>query len=111
MARLQERYNTQVVGALQNELGRQNRMSIPRLKKVVVSMGLVKGLTEKKRMELAKKELAVIVGQQPIVCRAKKSVSNFKVRKDYETGLKVTLRGQRMFEFLDRLISIAIPRI
>lgn len=111
MARLAEQYKTKILPALQGEFNRKNRLSIPRLEKIVISMGLGKALEEKKRMELAKKELAVIAGQSPVACRARKSVSNFKVRKGYETGVKVTLRGGRMFEFLDRLISITIPRI
>lgn len=111
MARLQELYKTEIVPALQAELDKKNRLSIPALAKIVVSMGLGKALQEKKRMDLARKELALVTGQAPIVCRARKSVSNFKVREGYETGLKVTLRGRRMYEFLDRLISIAIPRI
>ncbi|MCZ6683787.1 MAG: 50S ribosomal protein L5 [Planctomycetota bacterium] len=111
MARLADQYKTQVLPSLQGELNRKNRLSIPRLDKIVISMGLGKALEEKKRMELAKKELAVIAGQVPVACRARKSVSNFKVRKGYEIGIKVTLRGKRMFEFLDRLISITIPRI
>lgn len=111
MARLQEKYKTEVLPALQAQLGRQNRLSIPRLDKIVVSMGLGKATQEKKRLDAAQKELTQIVGQKPIVCRAKKSVSNFKLREGQQIGLKVTLRGARMFEFLDRVISIAIPRI
>jgi large subunit ribosomal protein L5 len=109
--RLLERYKTQVMTSLQQELGTQNRMAIPRIEKVIISMGVGKAIADKKRIEAARKELAVIAGQQPIVCRAKKSVSNFKVREGMETGMKVTLRGKRMYEFMDRLISLAIPRI
>jgi large subunit ribosomal protein L5 len=111
MSRLIDKYKNEVLPALQKQLGRTNRLSIPRLEKVVVSMGLGKALAEKKRMEQAVKELAQITGQKPLVCRARKSVSNFKLRKGYEIGLKVTLRGRRMYEFLDRLICTAIPRI
>lgn len=111
MARLQEKYKKEVLPALQKQLGRDNRLSIPRLTKVVVSMGLGKATQEKKRLDAAEKELTQIVGQKPIVCRARKSVSNFKLREGQKIGLKVTLRGARMFEFLDRVISIAIPRI
>ena len=111
MARLLEKYRNELVPVLREEFGHTNLLSVPRLQKIVISMGLGKALQEKKRMELAKKELAVIAGQVPVACRARKSVSNFKVRKGYETGIKVTLRGKRMFEFLDRLISITIPRI
>lgn len=111
MARLLDKYKNEILPALQQELGCQNRLAVPRLEKIVLSMGLGKALQEKARMSAAQKELALIAGQQPIVCRARKSVSNFKLRKGYEIGLKVTLRGRRMYEFLDRLICIAIPRI
>lgn len=111
MARLMEKYKREVLPALKKELGRENVLSIPRLSKIVVSMGVGKAAQEKKRLDSAQKELATITGQKPIVCRARKSVSNFKLRKDQPIGLKVTLRGARMFEFLDRLISVAVPRI
>ncbi|MFO0974333.1 MAG: 50S ribosomal protein L5 [Phycisphaerae bacterium] len=111
MARLMDKYKGEVMPALQRELGRPNPMSIPRIEKIVVSMGLGKAVAERPRLEAARKELAAITGQLPIVCKAKKSVSNFKVRQGQDTGLKVTLRGHRMYEFLDRLISVAIPRV
>lgn len=111
MNRVIERYKNDVLPALQNELGRKNRMSIPRLEKIVLSMGLGKATQEKQRLAAAQRELALIAGQQPVMCVAKKSVSNFKLREGYQIGAKVTLRGQRMYDFLDRLIAIAIPRI
>lgn len=111
MSRLQERYKKEVLPALQKQLGRQNRMSIPKLEKIVLSMGLGKATQEKNRLPAAQKELAAIAGQQPLLCVARKSVSNFKLREGYQIGAKVTLRGQRMFDFMDRLISVAIPRI
>jgi large subunit ribosomal protein L5 len=111
MARLLEKYKTQVLPALQKEFGRTNRLSIPKIEKIVVSMGVGKAVAETKRIESAQKELTQITGQRPIVCRAHKSVSNFKLREDVPIGVMVTLRGQRMYEFLDRVISIAIPRI
>lgn len=111
MVRLLERYRTQVVPALQTEFGRKNVLSIPRLVKIVVSMGLGKAIAEKTRLEAAQKELAVVTGQRPVICAARKSVSNFKLRKGMKIGAKVTLRGVRMYEFLDRLISVAIPRV
>jgi large subunit ribosomal protein L5 len=111
MPRLLDEYKTKIVPALQTELGRINRLSIPRLEKVVISMGIGRAITEKKRMEAAQKELGQVAGQRPIVCAARKSVSNFKLRRGYEVGLKVTLRGPRMWEFLERLINIAIPRM
>lgn len=110
MPRLLELYKTKTVPALQQEFGRENWMAVPRLEKIVVSMGLGKALAERKRLEIAQKELGLITGQRPIICRARKSVSNFKLRRGYEIGLKVTLRGPRMWEFLERLISVAIPR-
>jgi large subunit ribosomal protein L5 len=91
----------------------KNILAVPRLEKIVISMGLGKAVTggEKGKLEQAEKELGVIAGQRPVRCKAKKSVANFKVREGMETGLKVTLRGGRMYEFLDRLITLAIPRV
>jgi large subunit ribosomal protein L5 len=86
-------------------------MAVPRLEKIIVSMGVGKAAQDKKFLELAKKDLMMITGQMPVVCKAKKSVSNFKVREGNETGLKVTVRSERMYEFMDRLISLAIPRV
>ena len=90
-----------------------NRLQVPRLEKIVISMGLGKAVTsgEKGKMEQAEKELAIIAGLKPVRCKAKNSVANFKVREGQETGLKVTLRGNRMYEFLDRMIALAIPRV
>jgi large subunit ribosomal protein L5 len=111
--RLRDRYRQEIVPALQQKFGYTNVLAVPRLEKIVVSMGLGKAVTsgEKGRIEQAEKELAVIAGQRPVRCKAKKAVANFKVRIGMETGLKVTLRGARMYEFLDRLISLAIPRV
>src|SRR5512136_625157 len=111
MARLLERYRNDVIPALREELKRTNVLSLPRLDKIVVSMGVGKATEDKKRIENAAKELSQITGQKPLVCKARKSVSNFKVRAGQETGLKVTLRGRRMYEFLDRLVNVAIPRV
>ena len=111
MARLLDKYQKEVLPALKEHLQRQNPMSIPRIKKIVVSMGIGKAIAERKRLESARKELAAITGQLPLICKAKKSVSNFKLRKGMDTGLKVTLRGKRMYEFMDRLVSTAIPRV
>ena len=108
---MQERYAKEVVPVLQKELGRTNPLSLPRLTKVVVSMGLGKSITERKRLTAAVDELALITGQKPLVTKARKSVSAFKVREGMEVGAKVTLRKKRMYEFLDRLINVAIPRI
>jgi large subunit ribosomal protein L5 len=117
-ARLLERYRQEVMPKLKSELKRENPMALPKIEKVVVSMGLGKAVAESttkarenKRFQEAETALATVTGQRPQVCKARKGVSNFKLRKGYDVGLKVTLRGQRMYEFLDRLIALAIPRV
>src|SRR5438552_616931 len=114
-ARLIEHYKSKVVPALQQKFGYKNLMAVPRLEKIVISQGLGKFATAggdgKANFEKAERELTVIAGQKPVRCKAKKSVANFKVREGMETGLKVTLRGNRMYEFLDRMISLAFPRV
>jgi large subunit ribosomal protein L5 len=111
--RLYERYKKEIAPALAQKFGYKNALAVPRMEKIVISMGLGKAVTagEKGKIEQAEKELSVITGQKPVRCKAKKSVANFKVREGMETGLKVTLRGARMYEFLDRLIAMAIPRV
>jgi large subunit ribosomal protein L5 len=111
MARLLEHYQKEILPAMQSELGITNALAVPRLEKIIVSMGVGASLVDKRRLELAAKDLARITGQKAAICRARKSVSNFKVRAGSPTGLKTTLRGRRMYEFLDRLINVAIPRI
>jgi len=111
MARLKDLYKSKVVPELTKEFGYKNPMAVPQVKKVVISMGVGKAVQDKKFLELAKKDLMMIAGQMPVVCKAKKSVSNFKVRQGMETALKVTIRGVRMYEFMDRLINLAIPRV
>ena len=111
MARLQNLYQEKIIPALISEFKYRNKMQVPRLQKIVVSMGLGKAITDKKYLEAANVELTKIAGQKPLVCPAKKSVSNFKLREGTDIGLKVTLRRQRMYEFLDRLISLAVPRV
>jgi large subunit ribosomal protein L5 len=114
-ARLYERFKSEIVPALQQKLGVTNKYAVPRLEKIVISMGLgrfaVEGGEGKAKFQQAEKELQTIAGQKPVRCKAKKSVANFKVREGMETGVKVTLRGTRMYEFLDRLITLAIPRV
>jgi large subunit ribosomal protein L5 len=112
-ARLIAVYRDKIIPELKQKYGYKNTMAVPRLEKIVISMGLGKAVTagEQGKLEQAEKELGVIAGQRPVRCKAKKSVANFKVREGQETGLKVTLRGSRMFEFLDRLITLAIPRV
>jgi large subunit ribosomal protein L5 len=109
--RLQERYKKEIVPALEKFCKRANLLSLPRLAKVVVNMGVGKALTEKTRMEQSAEQLAQITGQRPQITKAKKAVSGFRLREGNEIGCRVTLRGRRMYEFLDRLISIAMPRI
>ena len=111
MARLMDRYQKEIAQRLGERLGRQNRLSLPRLQKIVVNMGVGKALQDKNRMEQAAEQLGQITGQRPQVTKAKKAVSGFRLRENNEIGCRVTLRGKRMYEFLDRLISIALPRI
>lgn len=109
--RLQERYKSQVLPELAKKLGRTNPHALPRLKKVVINMGVGSAITEKKHMEEAVSALALIAGQKPQVTKSRKAIANFKLRENLEIGCKVTLRGRRMYEFLDRLISLVIPRV
>ena len=111
MSRLRDIYKSKVVPAMQEKYSYKSVMAVPKMEKVVVSMGVGKAVIDKKFMDSAFKDLTVIAGQKPLVCAAKKSVSNFKVREGQNTGLKVTLRKERMYEFLDRLINLAIPRV
>ena len=134
MARLQERYEKEIVSHLSKKLGRTNKLSLPRLRKIVVNMGVGTATQEKKHLETAAdamtqitgqkpiitnknrlqqsaEQLAQITGQKPLITKAKVAVSGFRLRQGNEIGCKVTLRGRRMYEFLDRLISIALPRI
>lgn len=111
MARLKDLYKTKVVPGLISEFNYKNPMAVPRMEKIVLSMGIGKAIQDKKFLEMAKKDLTMISGQIPVVCKAKKSVSNFKLREGMDIGLKVTIRGVRMFEFMDRLINLAIPRV
>jgi large subunit ribosomal protein L5 len=106
-------YREQIMPALTQKFGYTNQMQVPKLEKIVISMGLGKAAAagEKAKLDQAEKELGVIAGQKPVRCKAKKSVANFKIREGQETGLKVTLRGARMYEFVDRLITLAIPRV
>ena len=111
MARLKDLYKSKIVPELTKEFSYKSPMAVPQMTKVVVSMGVGRAAQDKKFIELAKKDLMMITGQMPLVCKAKKSVSNFKVREGQDTVLKVTVRGVRMYEFMDRLISLAIPRV
>lgn len=109
--RLQEKFNIEIRPELTKEFGFKNPMRVPRVSKVTLSMGMGQTAREAPRLDAALKELTVITGQKPVVTKAKKSVSNFKLREGMAVGLKVTLRQARMYEFLDRLVSLAIPRV
>jgi len=111
MARLLERYQKEIVGTLSKKLGRKNVLSLPRLQKIVINMGVGKALQDKNRMEQAVEQLSNIAGQRAQVTKAKVAGSSFKLRQGNEIGCRVTLRGRRMYEFLDRLINVALPRI
>ena len=111
MARLRERYREDIVPALQRELGYANIYQVPKLEKIVVNVGLGEAIANGRALEAATSDLATITGQQPVVTRAKKSIAAFKLRAGMPIGAMVTLRGERMYEFLDRLVSVALPRI
>jgi large subunit ribosomal protein L5 len=111
MARLKQFYKDTVVPRLTKELGVKNPMQVPKLTKITINMGVGEAVADKKVIEAAAGDLTKITGQKPVLCLAKKSVATFKVRDGLAIGCKVTLRGDRMYEFLDRLISVAIPRI
>jgi large subunit ribosomal protein L5 len=110
-ARLKEKYNTQIVQMLKDELGLGNVHEVPALEKIVVNMGVGSAVQDNKQLDAAVQDLRAITGQQPRICRAKKSIANFKLRAGMPIGAKVTLRGERMWEFLDRLLATAIPRV
>ncbi len=109
-SRLQEQYAQEIAPALASEFHLRNRLAVPRLEKIVVSMGLGRFSREENQLDVAAAELAQITGQKPVLTQARRSIANFKLREGMKVGLKVTLRGRRMYEFLDRLISLAIPR-
>ncbi|HEX3861539.1 MAG TPA: 50S ribosomal protein L5 [Stellaceae bacterium] len=109
--RLQERYQSEVRSALTQEFGYKNPMQVPRLDKIVVNMGVGEAVQDSKKMDAAVGDLTAIAGQRPIVIRAKKSIATFKLRENMPIGCKVTLRRDRMYEFLDRLITVALPRV
>ena len=111
MARLQEQYQNTIVPALKDKLGLDNVTQVPRITKITLNMGVGEAIADKKVMDNAVADMTAIAGQKPVVTKARKSVAGFKVREGFPVGCKVTLRRERMYEFLDRLISIAIPRI
>lgn len=109
--RLKEKYINEIIPAMMKEFGYKNKMQVPRLVKIVVNMGVGEAITDIKIMDKAQEELAAITGQHPVLCRAKKAISNFKIREGQPIGCKVTLRRNIMYEFLDRFMNIALPRI
>lgn len=111
MAQLKEIYKSEVVPALTKQFGFDNPMRVPRVTKVVINMGVGEAVGDKKLLDNAVAEMALISGQKPVVTKARKSIAGFKIREGWPIGCKVTLRGQRMYEFLERLVNIAIPRI
>jgi large subunit ribosomal protein L5 len=111
MSRLRDHYNQTVRGAMQEQFGYANPMEIPRITKVVLNMGVGEGVQDRKKVDAAVGDMTLIAGQKPVVARAKQSIAGFKLRQGMAIGCKVTLRRERMYEFLDRLITIALPRV
>jgi large subunit ribosomal protein L5 len=109
--RLKEKYAKEIIPAMMKDFSYGNIMEVPKIQKIVLNVGLGEAIQNIKLLEAAQKELAAITGQKAVVCKAKKSIATFKLRKDMPIGCKVTLRGATMYEFLDRLISVALPRI
>ncbi|MCG6154961.1 50S ribosomal protein L5 [Rubinisphaera margarita] len=111
MTRLLEKYRQEIIPAMQEEFGRKNIHSLPKLEKIVINMGVGKAIQDRKRLDEALEHLTLIAGQKPEITRAKKSIAGFKLREGMEIGCRVTLRGIRMYEFLDRLITLVLPRV
>lgn len=111
MARLKDRFDSEIVPALREELGCKNVMQVPRIAKITVNMGVGEAKLDAKLLDKAIEEMTIITGQKPKLNRARKSIANFKLREGMPVGCSVTMRGQRMYEFLDRLVSVALPRI
>lgn len=111
MTRLKEKYNSEIVAAMQKKFGYKNIMQVPKLDKIVINMGVGEAKDNAKALESAVKDMETISGQKAVITKAKKSVANFKIREGLAIGCKVTLRGDKMYEFADRLISLALPRV
>ncbi len=109
--RLLEKYRNEIIPQMMEKFNFKNKLQVPRLEKIVINMGIGQAASDSKIIEVAMQELALIAGQKPIITRAKKAISNFKLKKGMPVGLKVTLRGARMYEFFDRFINVALPRI
>ncbi|MDI6828321.1 MAG: 50S ribosomal protein L5 [Armatimonadota bacterium] len=111
MARLKELYKKEVVPAMMKQFGYKNIMEVPRIEKIVINMGVGQAVQEPKLLDGAVRDISLITGQRPVVTKAKKSIANFKIRAGMRIGAKVTLRGDRMYEFLDRLLNVVLPRV
>ena len=111
MARLQKLYRDKIVGELQKSLGLENPMQVPKITRITVNMGVGEAVADKKAMDGAVHDLTAVTGQKPLVTKSRKSIASFKLRQGVPVGAKVTLRGERMYEFLDRLVNVAMPRI
>ncbi len=111
MARLQDFYRNQVAADLQAKFGYKSLMQVPRITKITLNMGVSEAVADKKVIEHAVSDMAKIAGQKPVITKSRKAIAGFKIREDYPIGCMVTLRGQRMYEFLDRLIAVALPRV
>lgn len=111
MARLQEFYRNKVMADLQSKFGYQSVMEVPRITKITLNMGVSEAVADKKVIEHAVSDMSKVSGQKPVVTKTRKSIAGFKIREDYPIGCMVTLRGKRMYEFLDRLITVALPRV
>ena len=111
MSRLREQYENEIVDAMIKKFGYKNVMQVPKIDKIVINMGVVEAKENAKILESAMKDLEIISGQKPVIAKAKKSVANFKIREGMPIGCKVTLRSERMYEFLDRLVNLALPRV
>jgi large subunit ribosomal protein L5 len=111
VARLRKEYDEKIVAAMIEKFGYKNRMEVPRLDKIVINMGVGEATQDKKKVETAAAEMELIAGQKPVITKAKKSIAQFKLREGMPIGVKVTLRRERMYEFLDRLVTIALPRV
>ena len=111
MPRLRKDYDDRIVQAMTEKFGYKNRLEVPRLEKIVINMGVGEATQDKKKVDTAAQEMELIAGQKPVVTKAKKSIAQFKLREGMPIGVKVTLRRERMYEFLDRLVTIALPRV
>ncbi len=111
MNRLKEKFNTEITPALMSKFNYKSIMEVPKLEKIVINMGVGEAVANAKALDIAVEELATITGQKPVVTRAKKSIAGFRLREGMPIGAKVTLRGERMYEFIDKLISVSLPRV